>query len=127
MFAKDNIEPKLLSPLTLAFIGDGVYSILVRERLVCDSNCPVGQLHKMTVENVNAHAQSQAINKIMDSLTDEEISIYKRGRNSNSTHHPKNSDVIEYRQATGLEALFGYLYLSGRDDRIKQLFEMILD
>lgn len=117
-------NPKLLSPLTLAFIGDGVYGLLVRERLVT-INRPVGMLHKKSVELVNAHAQAVAIQSIMDKLSEDEIAIYKRGRNANSVKHPKNSDLTEYRMATGLEALFGYLYLSNNQERLYELFNMI--
>ena len=117
-------NPKLLSPLTLAFMGDGVYEMLVRERLVT-INRPVGTLHKKTVELVNAHAQAQAIQKIMDMLTEDEMAIYKRGRNANGIRHPKNADLTEYRMATGLEALFGYLYLSDNQARLYELFDII--
>lgn len=119
-----NCNPKLLSPLTLAFIGDGVYGLLVRERLVL-VNRPVGTLHKKSVELVNAHAQALAIQAIMDKLSEDELAIYKRGRNANSVRHPKNADLTEYRMATGLEALFGYLYLSGNKSRLYELFNMI--
>lgn len=121
---QENCNPKLLSPLTLAFIGDGVYGLLVRERLVL-VNRPVGTLHKKSVELVNAHAQALAIQAIMDKLSEDEMSIYKRGRNANSVRHPKNADLTEYRMATGLEALFGYLYLSGNKSRLYELFNMI--
>lgn len=121
---QNNCNPKLLSPLTLAFIGDGVYGLLVRERLVL-VNRPVGTLHKKSVELVNAHAQALAIQNIMDKLSEEELAIYKRGRNANSVRHPKNSDLTEYRMATGLEALFGYLYLSNNHSRLYELFDMI--
>ncbi len=121
---QNNCNPKLLSPLTLAFIGDGVYGLLVRERLVL-VNRPVGTLHKKSVELVNAHAQALAMQSIMDKLTEDEIAIYKRGRNANSVRHPKNSDLTEYRMATGLEALFGYLYLSNNHSRLYELFNMI--
>ena len=117
-------NPNQLSPLTLAFIGDGVYSMLVRERLV-KTNRPVGELHKMSVELVNAKAQSNAFDKIAGVLTEEETVIYKRGRNANGTHHPKNTDVLIYRRATGVEALFGYLYLSNMHERLYELFEII--
>lgn len=117
-------NPKLLSPLTLAFIGDGVYGLLVRERLVM-VNRPVGTLHKKSVELVNAHAQAHAIQSIMDKLTEDELAIYKRGRNANSVRHPKNADLTEYRMATGLEALFGYLYLSNNQARLYELFNLI--
>jgi len=121
---QNGCNPKLLSPLTLAFIGDGVYGLLVRERLVM-INRPVGTLHKKSVELVNAHAQALAIQNIMDKLTEDEVAIYKRGRNANSVKHPKNSDLTEYRMATGLEALFGYLYLSNNQERLYELFNMI--
>lgn len=117
-------NPKLLSPLTLAFVGDGVYGLLVRERLVM-VNRPVGTLHKKSVELVNAHAQALAIQAIMDKLTEDELAIYKRGRNANSVRHPKNADLTEYRMATGLEALFGYLYLSNNQARLYELFNLI--
>ena len=122
---QNNCNPKLLSPLTLAFIGDGVYGMLVRERLVL-INRPIGALHKKSVELVNAHAQAMAVQKIMDKLTEDEVAIYKRGRNANSVRHPKNADLTEYRMATGLEALFGYLYLSKSYTRLYELFNMIL-
>lgn len=123
---KDNFaNPKAMNALALAFVGDGVYSLLVRERLATASNSQVGKLHRQSVELVNAHAQSEAVNKIIDLLTEDEISVFKRGRNANSTHHPKNSDVIEYRRATGFETLFGYLYLSGQRERIYELFRII--
>ncbi len=121
---QSSCNPKLLSPLTLAFIGDGVYGLLVRERLAA-VNRPVGTLHKKSVELVNAHAQALAIQSIMDKLTEDEIAIYKRGRNANSVKHPKNSDLTEYRMATGLEALFGYLYLSNNQERLYELFNII--
>lgn len=121
---QNGCNPKLLSPLTLAFIGDGVYGLLVRERLVA-VNRPVGTLHKKSVELVNAHAQALAIQSIMDKLTEDEIAIYKRGRNANSVKHPKNSDLTEYRMATGLEALFGYLYLSNNQARLYEIFNLI--
>ena len=118
-------DPKQLSPLALAFIGDGVYSLLVRERLLQISGKPIGELHKESVKLVNAKAQSNAIELISEKLTEEEMGIYKRGRNANSAHHPKNTDVIDYRRATGVEALFGYLYLSNRLDRMYELFDII--
>ena len=115
-------DPKQLSPLTLAFVGDGVYGLLVRERLVCQANCPVQQLHNQSVAQVCCGAQAKAMEQLMDSLTEEEISVYKRGRNAKSTP-PKNASVADYHAATGLEALFGYLYLSGQRERMEFLFQ----
>ncbi len=117
-------NPKMLSPLNLAFIGDGIYELLVREHILRQANVPVNVLHKKAVELVRASAQSKAVDLIYDMLTEEEIAIFKRGRNTSSSV-PKNADVAEYRRATGLEALFGYLYCSNQNDRLCELFEKI--
>lgn len=119
------INPKMYSPLVLAYIGDVVYELLVREQIVLRANMPVNQLHCHAVEYVCASAQSKAIELIMDLLSEEEVNIYKRGRNANGNHVPKNASPQEYRRATGLEALIGYLYLQKRMDRIKELFAII--
>ncbi len=123
----EHTAPQLLSPLNLAFIGDGVYELLVREHLLGLGNRPVGQLHAMTVELVCAKAQSDAYQVLAPMLTEEEEAIYKRGRNAHNTKAPKHSDPAQYRRATGVEALFGFLYLSGRTERIHQLFRAILE
>ncbi len=115
-----------ISPLTLAFVGDGVYDLLVREYLVKNANRPVGMLNKLKVSLVNCKSQAKFAMHIMPSLTDRELSVYKRGRNAAPKCTPKNSSVADYHSATGLEALFGYLYLSGESDRIKELFGLIL-
>ena len=114
-----------LGTLVLAYIGDCVYELLSRERVVAMGNKPVAALHKMTVSIVRASAQSEAVNIIMEFLTDDEIAIYKRGRNSEVGHIPKNGNVGEYHRATGLETLFGYLYLIGDMDRVKELYSII--
>ena len=118
-------HPKQLSPLTLAFLGDAVFELLVRERFVTDGNAPVAKLHKKTVAVVCASAQSRAIFLLEGLLSEEETDIYKRGRNANGHHVPKNADPVEHRRATGLEALFGYLYLKGEQARIRFLFDHI--
>lgn len=120
-----NNNPKQLSPLTLAFLGDAVFELLVRERFIADGNAPVAKLHKKTVAVVCASAQSNAISLLEELLSEEENDIYRRGRNANGHHVPKNADPIEYRRATGLEALFGYLYLKGEQERIRFLFDRI--
>ncbi|MEG2038618.1 MAG: ribonuclease III domain-containing protein [Oscillospiraceae bacterium] len=120
-----NQNPKLLSPLTLAFIGDGVYELLVRERLIAKGSMPVGTLHTLAVQQVRASYQSKGYHALLNILTDEEVSIMKRGRNAKGVHSPKNSDPTEYRHATGVEALFGFLYLNGSIDRINELFTYI--
>lgn len=124
-FVDKDINPKQLSPLNLAFIGDCVYEMLVRESLVCNANRPVNDLHKESVKYVSAKAQTLAFDKIKDILTDDELAIYKRGRNAKVGHSPKSATEGEYHCATGVEALFGYLYLTEQLDRIKELFSEI--
>ena len=113
-----------LNPSVLAFVGDGVYGLLVREKLA-DTNRRSGDLHSLSVRFVNATAQSKAYEIIKDDLDETEISVFKRGRNLHTNNNPKNSSKAEYHTATGLEALFGYLHLSGRQERAKALFEKI--
>ena len=127
MFISNCENPKLLSPLVLAFVGDAIYGLLVRERLVLIANTSVGNLHKNSVRYVSAKAQASAIDKIEAMFDEEEERIYKRGRNSAVNSVPKNANVADYHKATGLEALFGYLYLSNRHERIKHLFDVIWD
>ena len=124
-FVDKDINAKQLSPLNLAFIGDCIYEILVRETLVIDANRPVNDLHRGSVKYVSAKAQTEAFDKIKDILTDEEMAIYKRGRNAKVGHSPKSATEGEYHCATGVEALFGYLYLTEQFDRIKELFSEI--
>lgn len=126
-FNDTEIQPRQLSPLNLAFIGDCIYEILVREALVCEANRPVNELHRESVKYVSAKAQTEAYAKIKDKLTEEETAQFKRGRNAKVGHSPKSATDAEYHTATGIEALFGYLYLSGKTERIKQLFAAITD
>lgn len=126
-FNDTEIQPRQLSPLNLAFIGDCIYEILVREALVCEANRPVNELHHESVKYVSAKAQTEAYAKIKDMLTEEEMAQFKRGRNAKVGHSPKSATDAEYHTATGIEALFGYLYLSGKTERIKQLFAAITD
>ncbi len=114
-------EPKSLSPLTLAFVGDGVFDLIVREDIVCAANRPVKELNKLKVERVRCEAQAALMREIEPVLTEEETDIYRRGRNAHTSHTPKNASNADYHSATGLEALFGYLYLSGNIDRIREL------
>ncbi|MBE6798771.1 MAG: ribonuclease III [Ruminococcaceae bacterium] len=117
-------NPKLLSPSTLAFVGDAVYGVLVRAKLA-EVERPVGELHKRSVEYVNANAQSSAFELIKDCLTEEEAGIYKRGRNNHVGQIPKNATSGVYHSATGVEALFGFLYLKGETERLNMLFDII--
>jgi len=122
--AKGQVDAKQYSPLSLAHLGDVVYELLVREQVMLRANMPVQKLHRATVSWVCAHAQSEAVEALLPLLTEEELSVYKRGRNA-AGHVPKNADVAEYRRATGFEALFGYLYLNGEEDRLKELFSVV--
>ncbi len=126
MFIDKDVNPKQLSPLNLAFIGDCVYEMLVRETLVKDANRPVNDLHRESVKYVSAKAQTAAFNKIEALLTQEELAVFKRGRNAKVGHNPKSASQGEYHIATGVETLFGYLYLTDSRDRIKKLFDAIV-
>ena len=120
------MDVNALSPSTLAFVGDAYYGLLVRERLA-ETNRPSGELHSRSVQLVKAGAQAEAYKIIEPYLNDTEILIYKRGRNAHVNSVPKNSTVGEYHSATGLETLFGYLYLSGEDIRARELFNLIIE
>ena len=113
------------SPLTLAFMGDSVYEQMVRTRLILLANMPANKLHKLAVKKVCAEYQSQAVRKWIDEdlLDDKELDVFKRGRNTSGIAAPKHSTVSEYRIATGLECLFGFLYLTGKKDRLEILFD----
>lgn len=124
-FTDKPTNPDQLSPLNLAFIGDCVYEMLVRESLVLDANRPVKDLHRESVKYVSAKAQTEAYFKIKDSLSEKEEAIFKRGRNAKVGHSPKSASQSEYHIATGVEALFGYLYLTENRARISELFNLI--
>ena len=117
-------QARMYSPLTLAFLGDAVYSLLVRNMLSLSANKPAGKLHKESIQYVNAAFQAQMIRDLLPVLTEDETSVFKRGRNAHSSHSPKNQSDADYRYATGLEALYGYLYLCGNTERIKEIFEL---
>lgn len=117
-------NPKQLSAGTLAFLGDAVYELLVRQSLIT-TTMPANALHRMAVKKVCAAAQSAAYEKLLPKLTEDEIAMMKRGRNTHSAHVAKNAKVADYRRATGLETLFGYLYLSGQQTRMYEIFNWI--
>ena len=118
----EQVDVRTLSPLTLAFVGDGVYSLMVRERLASEANRPNGALHNMAVHQVRAEAQAAAVERLLPLLSEEEEAVYKRGRNA---HTARSGN--DYHKATGLEALFGYVYLTGRIDRLRELFAVAVD
>ena len=111
------------SPLTLAYIGDGIYEIVVRTIIVDEANRQVNKIHKASSQLVKAQSQAKMIHLIMDMLTEEEKSIYKRGRNAKAVTRAKNASMSDYRVATGFEALMGWLYLSGQSDRMMELMK----
>jgi ribonuclease-3 family protein len=117
-------DPKLMSPLQLAYIGDVVYELYVRSFLVETTDLNVNQLHKNAVRFVRAEAQAEVMKEIMNILTEEEIRMFKRGRNAKSSSVPKNAKLIDYKHATGFESLLGYLYILNRKERIDELFEI---
>ena len=121
---KGNNPAHQYSPLNLAYIGDAVYSLLVRTRLVTQANRPAHALNKIANANVKAAAQSANYYKIQPYLTPDEIVVLKRGRNANPAQKAKNATYADYRNATGLEALFGYLYLAGETARILEIFDI---
>ena len=123
---------KTYSPLTLAFIGDSIFDLIIRTSVVESGNAPVNKLHKRASKLVQASAQADLYHIIKDQLTEEETAIYKRGRNAKSFTSAKNAGIVEYRTATGLEAMFGYLYLTDQMERLLELMKpqiekMLLD
>ncbi len=112
------------SPLTLAYIGDGVYELVIRTILVKKGNCPVNRMHKKASSLVKASAQSAIMEKIEDQLTEEEHAVYRRGRNAHSPTMAKHATMADYRRATGFEALIGYLYLREEYMRMLDLIRM---
>lgn len=122
---ESQIDIRERSPLALAFVGDGVFDLLVRARLVADSRRAPGALHREAVELVSAKAQSASLLVLEPALTEEEQNIVRRGRNANKATVSKNASQQEYRASTGLEALFGWLYLRNDIARVEELFEII--
>lgn len=117
-------ELQNMSSLALAHIGDAVFELLVRTELCKQGSAVNGKLHKLTVAEVCAPAQAEFVEKILPHLTQEEAAVYRRGRNAHVHSIPKNATHSQYGKATGLEALFGMLYLSGQNERIAELFAL---
>lgn len=123
----DKVDIRQLNPLTLAFVGDAVYDVLVRTYLINKfKNISVHNLHIKAIKFVKAHSQSEIIKKLEKQLSEEELYFFKRGRNAKSGTVPKNADIQEYRFATGFETLVGFLYLTGEVNRLNCLFEFII-
>ena len=121
MFQLEDRDIRTYSPLTLAYIGDGVYELVRRTILVKKGNCPVNQLHRRASSLVKAGAQSAMMEILEPMLTEEELAVYRRGRNAHSPTMAKHATMADYRRATGFEALMGYLYLKEDFSRIVEL------
>ena len=124
LFHLEDQDLRSYSPLTLAYIGDGVYELIIRTILVKKGNCPVNRLHKKASSLVKAGAQSAIMEVIEEELTPEELSVYRRGRNAHSPTMAKHATMADYRRATGFEALMGYLYFEEGCTRMLTLVRM---
>ena len=116
-------EVKLMPPLTWAYIGDCVYELYVRTKLVNETNLKPHYLHIEAIKKVKAKAQAETLNKIYEELTEEEKDVVRRGRNAENHHLPKNANVQEYMYSTAFEALIGYLYLTKQEKRLKEILD----
>lgn len=118
-------EVELMSPLTWAYIGDAVYELFIRNKLINETNLKPHKLHIEAIKYVKAKSQAEKLNEIYEILTDEEKDIVRRGRNTQNHHLPKNSNVQEYMYSTAFEALIGYLYLTKQHTRLKEILEKV--
>ena len=123
-FKIEDVDINTYSPLTLAFIGDCVFDLVIRSVIVCRANRQPNKLHKLKANVVKAQTQSEMAKALMEDMTEEEAAVYKRGRNAHSFSSAKNASIQDYRRATGLEALIGYLYLLNGNDRILELISL---
>lgn len=126
-FGIDEVDLKTYSPLTLAFLGDCVYDLIIRTMLVEEKNRSVSSLHKDKSSLVCAEKQAEMSKKMKDILTEEEYDIFRRGRNAKTVSHAKNAGLADYHKATGFECLIGYLYLEGKVDRILEIIKYALN
>lgn len=115
-----------LNGVTLAYIGDAVYELLIRESLIKQGLTKVDTLHTKAIQYTSANGQKEAFEKIKDLLTEEEMSVYKRGRNANTMRKARNADLSVYKQSTGFEAVIGYLHLTNQQNRIHEFLEHIM-
>ena len=117
-------ELMTLSPLQLAYIGDSVYDLMVRSALL-KKNCKLRAMHQSATGRVNAVAQAKTLNRILPFLSEEEMDYVRRGRNAHARHSaPKSASPTDYAASTGFETLFGYLYVQGKEDRLKELYDL---
>ncbi len=122
---KDETEVNLMSPLVWAYVGDSVYEVFVRNELVNKTKLKPHKLHIASIKYVKAEKQAEILRNIYDNLTEEEKDIVRRGRNAENHHLPKNASVQDYAYSTAFEALIGYLYLSKKDERLKEILSEI--
>lgn len=125
-FGMEHVDVRSYSPLTLAYIGDGIFDLIIRSIIVGKGNTRANELHKQTSQIVKAHTQSEMIEVLLPELTEEELAVYKRGRNAKSPTMAKNATMADYRRATGFEALMGYLYLENHMERMMELIKRAL-
>lgn len=118
----EQLNPDKMTGTDLAYLGDAVMELMTREKLLATGVTDVGRLNKLALSYVRATAQSEAVERVLPLLTDEEAEVFKRGRNAHGISAPKSASTADYRRATGLEALFAYLWLRGEDDRRRELF-----
>jgi len=122
---KSEMNINMLSPLTWAYVGDAVYELYIRTKLVNNTNLKPHKLHIESIKFVKAKSQANTLKRIEDFLTDEEKDIVRRGRNAENHHIPKNAEPADYMYSTAFEALIGYLYLTKKDERLKEIFGRI--
>ena len=120
-FGIENVDIRTYSPLALAYIGDGIFDLVIRSLIVGKGNTKASQLHYQTSHIVKAETQAKIIEALENDLTEEEADVYRRGRNAKSHTSAKNASIQDYRKATGFEALMGFLYLTGQTDRMLYL------
>ncbi|MFI3237999.1 MAG: ribonuclease III domain-containing protein [Lachnospiraceae bacterium] len=126
-FSLEKVDVRAHSPLALAFIGDGVFDLIIRTVIVTKHHQSVRDLHKKTVAYVKAETQANLVDAIMEELTADEEAVYRRGRNAKSNTTAKNASIVAYRKATGLEALIGFLYLTGQMQRAVTLVKLAVE
>ena len=114
-----------LNPLVLAFVGDSVQQLMVRTKLSCTSTATAGELHKLQSAQIKASAQAKYMDDIMSALSEDEIAVFKRARNTHMNTMAKHASVADYKKASGFEAVIGYLYLLGENERLEELFDII--
>ncbi len=125
--AKLLIKPKEINALAIAYLGDAIYEVYIREHVLLMGNYKQNILHRRSIAYVSAKAQAKIIKAMQSDLTEEEFDIVKKGRNMKSNTSPKNTDIIDYRYSTGFETLIGYLYLQGNISRLEDIIQKAID